>query len=192
MWYQIGFTVLLALSLAFCAFTLAIVSSGYQHRLVRGLVLVTALLNLTGLCLIVFTRFNPCGESPVTDEAVQELADASLAVSPVTGPQSLTPSGESSMAEDEEASEFGGIHISNPSKHAFSVMMLDPDTGEYHKYIMTNKHNEEVTTSWDEKYALDADDAETYFEGYVLVGETKYKFVFDSEANGKSVKELKI
>ncbi len=191
MWYQIVFVVLSAISLVLCAVTMSIVSSGYQNKWVRELVLGVLLLNFASLCFIVIVKFSPCAES-VTDATLQELAEMSPKepIAPLAG----TPTAEvsSEAATEPEEAEFGGIKIENPSKQPFSIMILDQDTNNYNKFVMTNKHKEDVTTSWDTEYLLEAGDAETYFEGFVLVGEKKHPFVFDSEADGKSVKELKI
>lgn len=98
---------------------------------------------------------------------------------------------------EEEKSKFGGVMIENPSGQWFSIRMWNEDKKMYVPYIMTNNLGEEVTKNKDSEYFLEAEDAETYFEGYVLVGteekeENKHDFVFDFEKDGTSIKKLNI
>lgn len=94
------------------------------------------------------------------------------------------------VAEEEEM-KFGGILIKNPSKQNFSIMVPN-ENGEYEKWTMVNEHNEEVKSSWDEKYSLPAEDDEASFEGKVISGEKEYPFTFDSEVDHRSIKVLNI
>lgn len=182
--HQTGSTLLLvfiAFNLAFC-FAVALSSNG--DRLVKRFVLPMILLNLLSLCLVL--GMNKIPETVATaNVAVLQPADVAPLVAAAVPPTIVPPS-----IVDEEM-KFGGIMIMNPTKQNFSIMVLN-ENGEYEKWAMVNGHNEEVKSSWDEKYSLPAEDDESNFEGKVVSNEKEYPFSFDSEVDHRSIKVLNI
>lgn len=176
----------------------ALLSSGelkeVSKKMVQGLIMISTVAFFVAIAMIM----------PLPDAEVAQVKSAALAEEPTVTPSpevtatgateqaSSAPVAEEPLAQTREDMPFGGIMIKNPSKQPFSIMMLDPETGDYYKQPMVNNHNEEVFTSWDEECPLEAVDDETSFEGHIVVGEKKHPFSFDSKIDKKLVKEIKI